>query len=179
MKAAELAQAFGYLTGAEVDALGELARGLPDRPLVANVGAGAGTSALAFLEARDDLRLWTVDRQVAGSALGGLGSEMEAVRDAGLDDPLRYAQVAGDSAEVGKAWWFQLDLVFVDAGHLEHEARADLGAWIPHVKLGGLVVVHDYGSPDWPGVKAAADDLLDGWELVLAVDTVRAYRCGS
>lgn len=52
-----------------------------------------------------------------------------------------------------------LDLVFIDADHDEQAVRADLAAWVPKVRAGGIVAGHDYASPRHPGVKRA----VDGW----------------
>ena len=62
----------GYLFHAEVDALQDWARSLPTDPVVVNIGAGNGTSGLAFLQARDDLFLWTVEKQRESSPFGCL-----------------------------------------------------------------------------------------------------------
>ena len=58
-----------------------------------------------------------------------------------------------------------LDLVFVDADHAEASVRADIAAWLPRVRHGGVLAGHDYGSAydgteHWPGVKTAVDELL-------------------
>lgn len=47
-----------------------------------------------------------------------------------------------------------LDFAYVDADHAEPEVRADIAAWLPKVRLGGVVSGHDYNLP---GVKAAVD----------------------
>ena len=52
----EWSEAFGFLYIEEVAALKRLAKDLPKDPVGLNVGAGTGTSALALLETRDDLR---------------------------------------------------------------------------------------------------------------------------
>jgi predicted O-methyltransferase YrrM len=43
------------------------------------------------------------------------------------------------------------DLVFIDAGHSFEQVQADIKAWLPKVKEGGILAGHDY-SVDWPGV---------------------------
>lgn len=54
-----------------------------------------------------------------------------------------------------------LDFVFVDAAHDEVSVAADISAWWPKVKLGGLLAGHDYAS--WaPGVIAAVDRAFGG-----------------
>lgn len=42
-----------------------------------------------------------------------------------------------------------LDLVFVDAGHSYGDVCKDIDAWLPKVKIGGLIAGHDY--VEWPG----------------------------
>ena len=37
-----------------------------------------------------------------------------------------------------------LDLVFIDGDHAREAARADLGAYVPKLKPGGLLLMHDF-----------------------------------
>lgn len=48
-----------------------------------------------------------------------------------------------------------LDLVFVDGDHHQAAVMKDLAAWVPKIRNGGVVCGHDYGEPQWPGVKSA------------------------
>lgn len=41
-----------------------------------------------------------------------------------------------------------IDYLFVDAGHLYDEVKADLAAWVRKVKPGGIAAGHDYNNPD-------------------------------
>jgi predicted O-methyltransferase YrrM len=45
-----------------------------------------------------------------------------------------------------------LDFVFIDADHSEKCASADIKAWLPKVKKGGLLCGHDY---NWDPVRDA------------------------
>jgi hypothetical protein len=45
-----------------------------------------------------------------------------------------------------------VDAVFIDASHDYRSVFADLGAWTPKVRAGGILAGHDY---DWPGVREA------------------------
>jgi predicted O-methyltransferase YrrM len=47
-----------------------------------------------------------------------------------------------------------IDLVFVDADHEYEAVKADIAAWWPKVKHGGVLAGHDY-DPGWPGVERA------------------------
>lgn len=53
-----------------------------------------------------------------------------------------------------------VDFVFIDAGHDEQSVRADIKAWLPKVKPGGVLAGHDYDTVSDPGVVRAVDALL-------------------
>jgi hypothetical protein len=58
-----------------------------------------------------------------------------------------------------------LDFVFIDASHDELSVSLDIRAWRAKVRSGGMLTGHD---ADWPGVTAALNAELPGWELNLA-----------
>jgi predicted O-methyltransferase YrrM len=60
---------------------------------------------------------------------------------AGVEDVV--TAVVGRSEVVGRWWATPLAMLFLDGGHTEIQAQADYGVWSPHVKPGGLLVVHD------------------------------------
>jgi len=51
-----------------------------------------------------------------------------------------------------------LDFCFIDASHDYDNVIADIKAWFPKVKLGGVIAGHDY--PEWEGVKKAVDEFF-------------------
>jgi len=53
-----------------------------------------------------------------------------------------------------------LDFVFIDAGHEYEFIHADIKAWLPKVKKGGVIAGHDIYAP---GVKRAAEELVPGY----------------
>jgi hypothetical protein len=183
-----------YLSHNELYLLDRLAKRLPEGAHIVNIGAGAGTSALAFLSARSDVRVTTIDVQLEINLYGGLENEMGILRAAGLLDPARYTPIHGDSVAVGRAWQGgPVHLVFVDGGHEYEECRGDLEAWLPHLAPGGLLAVHDYRKLEvfqaqhldvtvtdelvttlikpYPGVDQAVGDLLASRRAV-EVETV-------
>lgn len=54
-----------------------------------------------------------------------------------------------------------LDFVFLDADHTYEAVRADIAAWYPKVKRGGLLCGHDYANHEFPawGVEKAVSEL--------------------
>lgn len=172
-----------YLFHDEVDALKELALMLPESPHVVNIGAGNGTSGLAFMESRPDLNLYTIDITLESSPYGCLQGEEAVFRSAGFWGDPRHEQIHGDSKDVGKAWLADgralADMVFVDGGHQYHEAKGDIEIWLPLIKPGGIMAVHDFEKTAkvWKGVDRAVRELLVGkFEQVLRVDTLIAFR---
>lgn len=199
----ELQNAFGFLYPDEVKELRRLAQALPAIPFVINIGAGVGTSAATFLEARADLALITVDIQEGVSPHGGLGNERRALAEMGLLEGRIYQQIAGDSKQVGKELHpaILFDLIFIDGDHSYEGCAGDINAWLPHLKPGGVLAIHDYGknthylqvkglpsdtelTPEmgaeakaYPGVDQAVKDLLIGkYEQVSWVDTLISFR---
>jgi predicted O-methyltransferase YrrM len=63
--------------------------------------------------------------------------------------------MTGDAA---RYWSDPIDFLYVDADHGYRGVWADLGAWVPHVKQGGMIVGDDYTHPRYPGVTRAWDE---------------------
>lgn len=138
----------GYLDRSEVDFLMELARSLPDNPVVINIGAGHGTSGISFMDARGDLTLYTIDVNDYPNPYGGLVNERNAFEICGFIGQARHHQIHGKSQDVGKSWTGgKVDMVFVDGDHSLPAITGDVENWLPHVKPGGIMVFHDYRTP--------------------------------
>lgn len=207
--AESLQAAFKYLFPAEVPALKELAQSLPPNPVVINIGAGAGTSGLIFMESRPDLFLYTIDIQKDNSPFGCLYAEEQVLREAGFWGK-RNQQIHGDSKWAGRDWLKPLavfyneetgsvdhglgkkpvDCVLIDGDHSYEGCAGDIQAWLPNIKPGGIIAVHDYKKHlltyneetcphprPWPGVDRAVDELLLGkYPVVLHVESLIAFR---
>src|SRR5512135_2379112 len=93
-----------YLTHAEIDALKSLAKPLCREAEIVNIGAGSGTSGLAFMECRSDVHVTTIDITLESSPFGCLSGEEAVLRSADLWGQPRYNQIHGDSKIVGKTW---------------------------------------------------------------------------
>jgi predicted O-methyltransferase YrrM len=172
----------GYLSHGEIEELKRLAQSLPGNPVVVNIGAGGGTSGLTFLEARPDLTLYTVDIQDDSSPLGCLEGERNAVTSSGVAWQGRFFQICGDSKQVGREWKRgPVDMVFIDGDHSYEGCAGDIVNWLPHVKAGGILALHDYKKPEadkpHPGVDQSVGDLLVGRYVQESyVETMIAFR---
>lgn len=51
-----------------------------------------------------------------------------------------------------------LDIVFVDADHSYKAVKADIIAWLPKIRLGGILMGHDY---NYGSVQKAVNEVLD------------------
>lgn len=180
MDSYDVARWLGYLSLEEIDELKRLAQLLPENPVVVNIGAGGGTSGLTLLESRPDLTLYTLDIQDESSPLGCLEGERNAVLESGVNYTGRWFQICGDSKDIGRNWQQgQVDMVFVDGDHSYEGCVGDIQAWLPHIKPGGVMALHDYKKDDnkpHRGVDCGVDDVLMGkYELIACIETLVSF----
>lgn len=194
-QAAVIRDAFGYLYPNELKLLQEFAKELPEDSVIVNIGAGAGTSGLAFVEARPDCLVYTIDIQADSSPYGSLEGERNAFAQAGLLHLLNHSwfQIHGDSKVVGASWRDRvhtpIDLLFIDGNHDYEGCAGDIKAWLPHLVNGAVVALHDFGKAEndptadgrtkpYPGVDKAVKELLidPGYPVAGHVDTLIAFR---
>jgi predicted O-methyltransferase YrrM len=57
----------------------------------------------------------------------------------------------GFSVDVARTLSLRLDFLFVDGDHSEEAVEADLAAWLPKLKPGGIVALHDIGWAEGVG----------------------------
>lgn len=116
-----------------------------EKPVVVELGTKEGNSTAALLAAAEaaDGQVWSVDI------------------DPGLDPSgfpwhshPRWHYTCGDSisAEVLGCLPGRVDVLFVDTAHTYVQTYAELQAWVPRVRRGGIVLLHDTQFA-----------LLDGW----------------
>ena len=54
-----------------------------------------------------------------------------------------------------------LDFVFIDGSHLYEAVLADINAWLPKVKTGGIIAGHDIDGPEeFNGVRKAVEEVF-------------------
>ena len=159
-----LRDAFCYLYEDEVPYLKKLAWSVKHSPcIVLNIGAGAGTSGLAFAESREDLILHTCDKTDESHPHGCLESERDWMEMANLDRKwgISWFQHHMSSHDLDDIWaeitgFLPIDLLFIDGEHSYEGCLEDIYGFFPYVRLGGLIAVHDY---DKASLELRADEL--------------------
>lgn len=104
---------------------------------------------------------WAGELNDDGGSVGGksplmLMSCARAMVEAGVSASVRL--VPAMTSEAAKYWTEPIDFLYIDADHSYEGVLADLQAWVPHVKKGGVVAGDDYNHPRYPGVKRAWHD---------------------
>lgn len=175
-----LVKAFGYLTLNEAQLLMDIADKMPAGSIVANVGAGVGTSALAVVEQRNDLAqtLYTIDHRDDDNPFGGLLNERHAFENAGMIDLLPN-QILGDSSDVGRSWQHgKIDFLIIDADHTAEGLTNDIDAYVSHLSDAGYIAFHDYDKDKWQDVFDVVNKHFvnnEDFELVKTVDTMIVF----
>ena len=132
------------------------------RPVAVEIGSYCGKSTvfLGAAAARTGARVVTVDHHRGSEEhqpgweyhdpalvdphtgrLDTLGTFRRTIAEAGLEDTV--VAIVGRSPDVAALWRTPVDLVFIDGGHTEEAADADLTGWAPWVRRGGLLAIHD------------------------------------
>ncbi|HPU12859.1 MAG TPA: class I SAM-dependent methyltransferase [Aeromicrobium sp.] len=101
-----------------------------------------------------------------------------AMFEAGLEDVV--VPIVGRSATVAAFWQAPLDAVFIDGGHTEEAAQADYAGWAPHVRDGGVLIIHDVFPDPNDGGQAPfhiyQGALADGFTEIGHTDSLRVLR---
>lgn len=137
----------------------------------AEIGVFDGYTSDALLRQLPGLELWMVDAWKPYDGESRLGEQHAAFFEQAKSAALWWTNHAAERRFVLQqdslraATRFSagsLDFVFIDANHLYESVRADVRAWWPKVRTGGLVIGHDYGidrdaDGRW-GVRRAVDE---------------------
>lgn len=147
---------------------------LPDGSTLVEVGSFTGRSASMMASMIKDGRKyidfycvdrWTIDpkKGYQKNIMEGKGDDVYALFKENLEKKGLFAQVKPiKKASVEAAKEFNdksLDAVFIDAGHEYEDVIADIKAWYPKVKDGGIIAGHDY-SHKFPGVVKAVNKIF-------------------
>lgn len=148
----------------------------------AEIGCANGATTHRLLQFCRGLTLYAVDRWekvVGGAEVGDMGQSgcenWDNVRGEAIFDSRvrtfgkRLKKLKGDSVEMAQHVKDEsLDFIFIDADHRYSAVMADLAAWIPKVKPGGIISGHDIHLS---GVFKAVSEVLPDY-ITTGVDHV-------
>lgn len=170
----------GWSTKDELRALYRAAVSIEGPGDIAEVGSWKGRSTVVLGRAlrdteADDACVWAIDHHVGsdeeehrdtlsreGTTLDAFRHNVDAAGVAGRIRPLVMTSLEG-AAELARRD-VALRMVFIDGAHDEESVRADLRAFFPLVRPGGLIAMHDCESENavFPGVWRAYQAELEG-----------------
>ena len=80
-----------------------------------------------------------------------------------------------NASEVLKFYNVKVDMLHVDAGHEYGSVIADLRAWWPLLRSGGILVGDDYyEGPEWPGLRRAFDEFFGEMGIAAPLENIEA-----
>ena len=141
-----------------------LAMSTPDPARVVEIGTASGTSLLRILyglSLHEDAYVWSVDILDCPQA-------KEHVVEANIPH-WRYKLVNLSSVEAAEKHTEPLDLIYVDGDHAYAGVKADILAWEPHLKVGGVMAFDDYDNPIHEVMPAVNELMLgdgDKWDFI-------------
>jgi len=108
---------------------------------IVEIGRKMGGSLLLLSASSDNCHIFSVDIR---------DKHLNEARD--LCDQFiprdKYSLITSSSVLFGQEWKNgPIDLIFIDGDHSYGAVLEDLQTWIPHVKSGGIVLMHDYFFP--------------------------------
>ena len=149
-----LADSRQFLRREDVDLIVEMCEKLDPRTIV-DLGAGSGTTALAAFAGVSGQRvaLTTVDAEESQ-----LDWARAAVANAGRAD--QWQALLSDSADASVGFDDNsVDLLLIDTSHTYEQTSKELAAWLPKVRSGGGIWLHDYLG-EYPGVGEALEEVV-------------------
>ena len=104
----------------------------------------------------------------------------KTIHDAGLEETV--VALVGHSSVIAEHWSTNLSFLFIDGGHGEKPAKADFEGWVPKVRSGGILAIHDVfpdendgGRPPYECIYIPAMESGD-WEEINEEGSLRVLR---
>ena len=133
----------------------ELAKELPEKPSILEIGTLEGRSACAWALATGG-RVYTVDKKDRGQVYAN-------IKKLNLEDRVHYIVSSSQDFDIEQ----RFDLIFIDGGHSYENAMHDIKKFTPFARH--IVCGHDYNE-QFLDVKRAVDDFFG--ELVENNNTI-------
>lgn len=154
----------GWLTPAEGELLFSLAASCPAGGTIVEIGSWKGKSTTWLGEGAGrtrGIRIFAIDphepylADPQADSLRDLRANLERLALTELVTPI-VARSQAAAASFDQA----IDVLFIDGDHEEEPVKADVALWLPKVRPGGSIALHDVRNRQWPGVSRTLSNLL-------------------
>ncbi len=151
---------FTHLTKDELLLLYRLATELPKGSIMVEIGSYLGASSCALAAAASERKgaLFCVDTWENDAMTEGPRDTYQEF----MSNTKRYRQfivpLRAKSQDAAYDFNRVIDLLFIDANHAYSAVISDLNCWLPKLRSGGWVLMHDWGWAE--GVKKAVQDVV-------------------
>jgi predicted O-methyltransferase YrrM len=149
--AARCGDGFGPDAATRPAKLAELVRLSRGRGHVVELGTAGGWTAVSLLLADRHCRVTSFDPFVHAYR-----DRYLALAPAHVRERLTCLQAPGSAGPPDPT---PVELLYIDSSHEREETVRELVAWQPVLAPGAVVVFDDYNHPDYPGVRAAIEEL--------------------
>ncbi len=154
----------------------DIVRRLQPGNKIVEVGAWRGCSTaylgVEIINSKKDVQLTVVDRWSWYEAMGDLYPDPEIIYQQFLENmkpiegKMKFQHFRMLSVEAAKLFEDgSLDFVFIDGDHTYESASADMDAWLPKIKRGGVIAGHDYQPETWDGVVKAVQEKIQNYKI--------------
>jgi len=140
------------------------------------IGTYCGRSLIASISGMSDANVFCCDTDVMSEPLW-----VKAVRKITIDhykpDNVNVLVSALNSIDFARhvAGHQQFDSIFIDGCHEYAECKADIEAWLPLIRSGGIIAGHDFWTAH-VGVMDAVNEVFRGKHEVFAGSRIWSYR---
>lgn len=133
---------------------------VPENSIIVEIGTLFGGSAEILYRASKEKnnKIFTIDSYELGST--SMENTKMNLQNAGCEG---LTVIQGLSSDVAKDWKASIDCLFIDGDHQYESVKLDIESWLSKVKMGGMVLFHDYES--WLGVTQAVNEAIEKGEL--------------
>lgn len=156
----------GWMDPPELEYLARLSFSLPPGSVIAEIGSFKGRSANA-LALNSAITLYCVDPWTKYSFADFTSAYGEFLANtAHLANVIPVRRHSVDAAAEFAAKDMRFDVIFLDGDHEAAHVRADIEAWRPLLKDGGILCGHDYLHPTWPDVEIVVKELVPRFRVI-------------
>lgn len=132
--------------------------------IIVEIGVLNGHTTKFILE-NTKANVYGIDPIITDSMNVSLIGDESKIKELTIKYP-NFTFIKDYSFNVVKNWDKKIDYIFIDGDHIYEAVKQDFEEWLPHVKSGGIISIHDSaanrGGPSfWPGPSKLADELIN------------------